>query len=112
MAAIQTYPIKRGATLSLAGTVQLPAGTWSASAQVRSTTSLSLVEQLSVTLTPPVFPATAHAILIEASSAQSADWPIGTLLCDVRFSDASATPVVLPSPTFAIQVQQEVTNVA
>ena len=110
MATTQTYPIKRGATLSLAGSVELPAGTWSASAQVRSAV-LALVEQLVVTLTPPVLPATAHTILIEASSAQTADWPIGSLMCDVRFADASATPVVVPSPTFVINVQQEVTHV-
>ena len=105
----ETYTHKRGSTLSLAGTVTLPSGTWSASAQVRSA-STSLVEQLTVTLTAPESPATAHTILIAGTAAQCADWPIGTLTCDVRFVDASATPVVVPSPTFLIIVTQEITN--
>lgn len=109
MAAYQIYPHKRGATLSLAGTVQLPAGTWSASAQVRTATN-ALVEQLTVTLSAPVSPATAHGILIECTAAQAVDWPVGDLRCDVRFVDASAVPVVVPTPTFVIRVSQEVTS--
>ncbi len=104
-----TYPHKRGATLSLAGTVTLPAGSWSATAQVRNSSG-SLVQQLSVTLQAPVAPATAHAILIEATADQALTWPLGDLRCDVRFADASDPPVVVPSPTFIIKVQQEVTH--
>lgn len=103
------YPHKRGATLSLAGTVTLPAGSWSATAQVRNASG-SLVQQLAVTLQAPVAPATAHGILIEATADQAATWPLSDLRCDVRFADASATPVVVPSPTFIVRVQQEVTH--
>lgn len=106
---METYTHKRGDTLSLAGTVSLPAGTWTATCKVKRPSG-SALETLAVTLDPgsPV-----HAILIEASSAQTADWVSGeTALCDVRFSDGSVSPpVVIHSPTFGIRVQQEIAGV-
>jgi hypothetical protein len=103
------YNFKRGSTLSLGGTVQLPSGTWTATAQVKDS-SLTLVEGMNVTLTPPVAPSTLHTIVLEAHSTMTNDWPIDSLQCDIRFADASTPPVVLDSTTFVINVQQEITS--
>ena len=113
MTAPTVYELKRGATLSLAGTVTLPAGTWAVQCQVRKSTSagLELVEALSVDLVPGSGRAP-HTILIEATSTMSGDWPEGTRLqCDVAFFDDSTPPVVLPSPTFVIKVVPAVTEI-
>lgn len=103
------YTQKRGATLSLAGTVVLPTGTWTATAQIKDT-NLAIIDTVTVTLTPPAGQATAHSILMVVSSTKTALWPIGNLFCDIRFADASSPPVVLPSPTFTIRVIQEITG--
>ena len=110
-----TYTHKRGATLSLAGTVTLPAGVWSATSQVKQDVGgvLTLVEELAVTLAPIAVPdpgGPTHTILLESSSAAASDWPLGRLQCDVRFADASVPPVVLPTETFDIKVVREVTG--
>lgn len=115
----QIYTHKRGATLSLAGPVTLPEGTWTGASQVRQLAadgSLTLVEPLTVTVTA-IDPAPAageptHTVLIEGSAAMAADWPVGRLLCDVTFTDDSAEPVVIASETFVIKVTQEVTSAA
>jgi hypothetical protein len=112
----QIYPHKRGATLSLAGTVMLPAGVWTGTCQVKQDVDgvLTLVEPLTVTLQaidpPPAAGQPTHNIAIEGSAAQAADWPVGRLLCDVRFQDESAPPAVITSETFVIKVTQEVTS--
>jgi hypothetical protein len=103
------YNFKRGATLSLGGTVQLPSGTWTATAQARKP-DLTLVEGLHVTLTAPVSPSTLHTLVLEAHSDETNDWPIEALACDIRFADASTPPVVLDSTTFTINVVQEITQ--
>lgn len=103
-------PLKRGATLSLAGTVDLPDGIWSASCQVRTDKGV-LVAQLEVVLTPPDRMSTTglYTILIIGSSLQTTDWPIAPLQADVRFVDASYPPVVMPSESFLITVERGVT---
>lgn len=105
---MQTYTLKRGATLSLAGTASLPSGTWTAAASAKGPT-MDAVETLTVTLTPPQSPSTDHTILIVATGVQTADWPIETVLIDVKFTDASNPAVVLTSPTFGVVVRQSVT---
>lgn len=107
-----THPLKRGATLSLAGTAKLPAptGAWSGAAQVRSADG-TLQEDLSVTVSTTPTPGT-YAVLIEGSSVQTADWPEGeSLRCDVRFADAAVPPQVVSSPTFTIRVLKAITDV-
>src|SRR3569832_1557100 len=111
----QIYAHKRGATLSLAGNAVLPAGVWTATCQVKQDVNgvLTLIEPLTVTLQainpPPAAGQPTHNIAIEGSAAQAADWPVGRLLCDVRFQDASLPPAVIASETFIIKVAQEVT---
>jgi hypothetical protein len=102
-------PIKRGATLSLAGTVELPAGAWSGSAQVRTDKGL-LIDTLTVKMSAPVAPATAWSVLIVGDSTKTAIWPFGDLQCDVRFQDASNPPVVLPTETFIVTVERAITH--
>lgn len=104
----QTYTLKRGVTLSLAGTATLPApyGAWTATAQVRNQAG-DMVEPLTVTLTP----GDPYGVLVEGDSTKTNDWPIGErLACDVRFTDQSTPPVVLISPTFYLKVAQEITS--
>jgi hypothetical protein len=114
----QIYSHKRGATLSLAGTVMLPAGVWTGSCQVKQDVDgvLALIEPLTVRL-EAIDPAPAaglptHNIAIESDSSATADWPVGRLLCDVRFADQSNPPAVIVSETFVIKVAQEVTSAA
>lgn len=102
--------LKRGATLSLAGTVALPAGQWVASAQVRDTKG-ALLAALDVTLSEPVAPSQLYGIVIEGSSIETATFPVADVLCDVRFADTGQTPnVVIQSPSFVIRVVQEQTR--
>lgn len=100
--------IKRGATFNYAGFVNLPAGTWSASAHVKQADGV-LVAVLSVTLTPPVSPETRHAIALNATASATANWPLSKLLCDVRFVEASGNAIY--SPSFVVAVAGHVTDV-
>jgi hypothetical protein len=105
--ATQSVTIKRGATLSLAGYVNLPSGSWSAASETRDQSG-ALVDDLTVTLTAPVSPSIYWTLLIGASATATAIWPVGPLSCDVRFTDGVN---VLYTPTFAINVVQEITDV-
>lgn len=97
----KTIQLKQGATLSLFGTAVLPTGTWTARASVR-TADDSLVGEISVTLTPPVAPSSAHSIALEASAAATNTWPVPAVMSDIRFEDAFGT--VLYGETFAIAI--------
>ena len=105
--ATQSVTLKRGATLSLAGYVNLPAGSWSALSETRNQAG-TLVDNLTVTLTAPVSPSIYWTLLIGATATATATWPVGPLSCDIRFTDGTN---VLYTPTFAINVQQEITDV-
>jgi hypothetical protein len=108
---MQTILKKRGDTISLAGTVTLPAGgNWHGISEVR-TPDRVLVGSFVVTVTPPVAPATAYSVLVEAASTETAGWPVGGLLCDVRFIDDSTPPVVRTFPDFLIQLAAEQSDV-
>lgn len=98
---------KRGSTFSFGCPVQLPAGTWTASAQLRSSTG-KLVQQLTVTLTPPVAPATTHQLLLTATALQSKTWPLGEVSGDVRFTDSNG--LVIPTSSFTLLTQDPVTT--
>lgn len=104
---MDTFEHKAGGDLSLAGTVELPAGTWSATSQVRDAAG-ELVTSLAASLQAD---GDAYTLLLEATSTQTAGWTEGaTLYCDVRFQDNSTPAVVLYSATFAIHVVQAITE--
>lgn len=108
----QTVNVKAGATFSVAMLVLLPAGTWSASCQVRKGDG-TLIEALTVTLAPLSTPGSdgnTHSGLLEATSVQTALWPLGSHRSDVWFTDASTPPVAVPSPTFVIVVDKGETH--
>lgn len=107
-----TIPHRRGATFSYTGFATLPAGTWTAACALETSLG-ALVEALTVTLTPLGTPGPngeTHAMLLEAPAANSAAWPLATIVGDITFTDSNG--VVLCSPPFAVVVQRGVTNVA
>lgn len=107
MAREYSIDLKKGSTLSLGGTVALPSGTWTAKASVKDVNRV-IIDELVVTLTAPVSPATDHTILLEGSATMTADWAYGRRECDIRYQDA--TGYVISSPTFYINVVKEITN--
>lgn len=102
---------KRGATFSLSGFVTLPDdSTWNSSCSVK-TADGTLVEPLTVSLellAEPDDDGNTHSILIEGTATQASDWPIGKLRCDVKFTSFDTPPIVEYSPTFVIDVGQEI----
>ena len=99
--------IKQGATLSLAGSVSLPAGDWSASASISSGGG-GFYSSLDVTLTPPVSPQSDHHILMLKDASVTEHWPVESLNCDIRFECSDGTVVF--SPTFSIHVSKGITR--
>ena len=103
---LRTTDLKRGATFSLAGYVNLPPGTWAIDSTVRDPAG-TLVEQLTANLIAPIAPETQYSVSLSASPAQTAVWPVGTLNCDVRYTDSD---LVLITPTFNIIVEESETH--
>lgn len=101
-----TIEHKRGDTFSYAGTVPLPAGSWSGEAQVRR--FKKLIAELTVVVTPPVGEETEYGVLLEAAPEITALWPIGTLNGDVQFTDAD-TGYVVSTTTFNVTVIRDET---
>lgn len=95
-----------GTTYSRAGLYALPAGTWSATATVK-TAGGTLVQALAVNLSElgsPDVDGNTHAMSVLATAAETATWPLQQLLCDIIFTDASVDPVKVPAVTVAINV--------
>lgn len=107
MAASITF--KRGGTFSYSCNLTLPAGTWTAACKLRNGRG-ELVETVTVTLSVNNAPPITHSLLLEVTGANTADWPLEALYGDVVFTDASATPVVIPSGTFTVNVIEKVTR--
>ena len=99
---------KRGGTFSYGCMVQLPAGTWSAACSLRNNRG-DLIQTVTVTLTPPVNPSTEHSLLLVVAASATAIWPLEALYGDVEFTDASVTPIVIPSGTFTVNVIEKLT---
>jgi hypothetical protein len=104
----KTITFKRGGTFSYGSLVQMPAGTWDADAQLVAPDGTRI--DLVVTLTPPVSPATKHTLLIEAPASATESWPSEMLKGDIKFIDASAEPVKLPTSTFVVEVIEGITE--
>ena len=104
---LKSTDIKRGATLSLGGYINLPAGVWTIESMVRDGNG-ELIQVLTAELTPPVAPSTQYGVLLTCSAEDTSVWPLGTLFCDVRFTNDDL--VVIISPTFNIVVLEEYTH--
>lgn len=98
---LRSTDIKQGATLSLGGYVNLPTGLWSIASDVRDGNGV-LIQALTATITDPVIPSDQFSVLLTATPEQTAIWPLGTLYCDVRFTQDSGLELI--SPTFNIVV--------
>jgi len=100
---------KRGGTFGRAGTFPVPPGTWDVTATVREADG-TLVDHLTCTadvLDELDANGNTVALAITATATQTADWPVKTLVCDIRFEDTGGN--VLHTSTFLIVVQEEVT---
>lgn len=108
---MKTVNVKLGSTLNIAGRVALPAGTWTISSKVKRINNAA-VQTLTSTISVIVesTDAATHVVNLSASATDTAAWPIGNLLCDIRFAD-SVSGKVIYSPTFAIVTEQRITNV-
>lgn len=113
----QIYDFYRGGTFSLAdAAVLLPTGSaWTATAQVRNAAN-DLVAALDVTLTlvTPAFTAASdkYSLLLECPAADTAEWDIEKLTCNVLFSDDSDPAVRIPSAPFVVNVLRPPTEPA
>jgi hypothetical protein len=107
-------PHKPGDTFSWSGFWPdvLPTGvTWGGKCYARDAEG-ALVQDFTVTLTPPVSPDTLHAIRIRAESDETVNWPAGAILkSDIRLHDNSTPPVKTTTHTFVIKTVQAITNV-
>lgn len=104
-----TINFKRGSTFSYGGTFTMPAGTWTATAQLRDAQNV-LIDDLDVTFTPPVSPATTHTLLIEKDAVDTAAWPTSRLRGDISFADTNSPEVVLITSTFVVNVIERLTQ--
>lgn len=98
--------IKRGSTLDL--TYSLPLATGNLFSVVESQIRLAddtLIESLVVTLLTPT--ATHRLWRLYASPAQTALWPTGTLLCDIK--NITAALDVSYTDTFILPIEEAIT---
>ena len=106
--ATQSFILKRGATLAIAGTVSLPSGSWTATSEVKDQKG-TLVAELDVTLTLGSPPSTLWIIVLRKSATDTLEWPLGPLNCDIRY--ASNADEIIYTPTFQFNIVQEITDV-
>ena len=100
---------KRGTTFSYSGLVKLPAGTWTAACKLFN--GDALVETLTATLVALGSPGAngeTHSLLLEATAAATADWPIAKLNGDIVFTASGG--VVIATGNFRVIVERGVTN--
>lgn len=99
----QSIHHKRGSTFSYSGLIKLPTGIWSAESEVHDASTDALVQTLTCTLSvlgSPGGNGETHSLLIEASAANTAAWPLNTKLkADILFVSGA---VVVASDTFEI----------
>ena len=102
MSYIQSVTVKRGATFSYAGLVNLPGDfAWSANSNIRDKTG-AVIQALNVTLEEPLPDSNQWRILLTATPEETLTWPLGTLYWDIRYSSDS-NPVII-SPTISVLV--------
>lgn len=105
---MKTLKLKLGSTLKIAGSVLLPTGTWTLTADVKRSNG-ALVAGLTATLTVLATPTprATHSMSVTALPAATKTWPVDNLLCDLRFQDALGN--VIHSPTFTIATENAIT---
>lgn len=112
MATMPSVTHVRGDTLSLGGTITgLPAGVWTATSQIRTADGLSTkLADLVATMTAPVLPADPWTLLLELASnaVDQTLWPLGTVLADVRLSEAGSL-TIYHTTTFGVTIVAPVT---
>lgn len=103
----QFPPFKAGSTFSYAGTCRLPAGTWAATCELRSTQGdAALLGSIGVTLGATVNGVA--PIALYAPATVTATWPVGQHQLDVRYVDTGGT--VLHTSTLVLPVIRAVTG--
>lgn len=105
-----TINIKRGNVFSYAGFVEIPAGNWTAASSIKDIEG-TLIYQLQVTFTPPAVGDICWNILLYAPSTDTFEWPLGNSYADIEFQSVDNPDLTLYSPTFVVNVVEEITNV-
>ena len=98
---------KQGSTLHWAGTVNLPSGTWSALSSVVQSGTRRQVGDLVVTLGTPILDV--YPIELFADNEATALWNVPKLECDILFVDSALIPNIVPTQTFVILVDRQIT---
>jgi len=107
MAYIQSVTVKRGATFSYAGLVNLPGDfVWSANSNIRDRTG-AVIQTLDVTLAEPLPDSDQWRILLTATPEDTLAWPIGTLYWDIRYINEFDSVII--SPTISVFVVESET---
>lgn len=107
MAYIQSVTVKRGATFSYAGLVNLPGDfVWSANSNIRDRTG-AVIQALDVTLAEPLPDSDQWRILLTATPEDTLAWPIGALYWDIRYINESNSVII--SPTISVFVVESET---
>lgn len=88
-------------TLKQTGVPQSLAG-WTIKSQVRTQQSLRLVTELNFSVVND------QQGIFQLQCTDTTDWPIGALVCDIRYTTPNAQ--VVSTDTFTIEVQSEVTK--
>lgn len=98
---------KQGSTFHWAGTINLPTGTWTAYASVVQSGTRRHIGDLVVTLGASV--ADVYPIELYASNTATMLWNIPKMECDILFVDSATIPNIVPTQTFVISVDRQVT---
>lgn len=101
---------KRGNVFSYAGYVKIPLGNYVAACVMRDGDD-QLIYTFNVTFQNPENAGQVGHLLIEAPSPATIQWPLGYYYADVEFTNQDNPNIKLYSPTFGINVIEEITNV-
>ena len=104
---VVTITAKQGSTFHWAGTINLPTGTWTAMSSVVQSGTKKPMGDLIVTLGTPTLGV--YPIQLFADIDVTDNWNVPALDGDILFIDSAATPNVVPTPTFKILVDRQVT---
>lgn len=99
---------KQGSTFHWAGTIILPAGDWLGYCTVRQSGGNMPLGDITVTLGTPTV--NTYPIDLKALPAVTTAWNVKRLACDIIFVSATDDTNVLPTPTFFIDVEKQVTT--
>lgn len=104
----------RKSTLSLGGTVSLPAGNWTAVAKLVREPGASYEDfpenHLEVLLAPPEEDGGLWGVLVTKDANLQEDWPVDeTVIGNIVYEDLDAEPPVrLSSENFKIEIEREI----